>query len=55
MASKLEGGGGKALMAWPLGDDFFSASLILLVKVLKYELTMWGCKVLIKSFNQNLK
>ena len=28
MAIKLEGGGGKALMAWPLGEElFFAASL----------------------------
>ena len=23
MAIKIEGGGGKALMAWPFGEDFF--------------------------------
>ena len=23
MVIKLEGGGGKALMAWPLGEEFF--------------------------------
>ena len=27
MAIKLEGVGGKALMAWPLVEDFFAASL----------------------------
>ena len=27
MAIKLEGGGGKALMAWPLVEVFFAASL----------------------------
>ena len=26
MAIKLEGGGGKALVAWPLGDELFFCS-----------------------------
>ena len=36
MAIKLEGGGGKALMAWPLVEElFFAASLI--VKLFNFE------------------
>ena len=44
MAIKLEGGGGEALMAWPLVEEFFAASLNAYVAYMFVQLDVYGRK-----------